>query len=431
MTREDRDLRRAAGALAVGLASAKLGLVEDRRGRRGRRWQAAVLLRAMLVGMLAGMHSLKETESLTARLGRAMRQRLGIGRRVPDTTMRGMAMATPWRSVLSVLHAQVRAAGRKKQLEPAGLPCGVLAIDGKVVCTDLDDGEFGQEQGDGVFAVRTMSCALVSGPATVTVHVSPVPRGTNEMAWFGPTLREVVAAFGRGELFGLVTTDAGMTSKANADLVHHETKLGYLFALKGNQPELRTEAERLLSTRPEGTADARTRERIGRHTHVRHVWLTDEIAGYHDWDHLRTAIRVRYQVVEDGGMVVRTMDRYFISNERPGRFTPSQWLHVVRAHWSVENDVHKTLDVALGEDDHPWIRAVPGMLVTQVLRRVACNSLNLLRSLTLRPRRRTHRGRPLLAWSTLFARLEQALLAASEFHVDGLRWARDPVVAPC
>ena len=432
MTREDREIRRAAGAIAVSVGRARLDRVSDGRARRGRRWKASALWRAMLVGMLAGKRSLKETEGLTERLSGPMRRKLGISRRVPDTTMREMAVATPWESVRDVLHGQARAARRKKQLEPVGLPCGVLAIDGKTTMTNMDDGEFAQEQGPGRFAVRTMTCALVSGSATVTVHVSPVPRERNEMSHFVPTLREITDAWGRGELFGLVTTDAGMTSKANADFVHDELHTGYLFALKDNQPDLRSEADRLLARLGADAVAAETRERIGGRVHRRRVWLTDEIAGFHDWTHLRTVMRVEYEVTAKDGTLVSTMNRYFITNERARRFTPEQWLHIVRAHWRVENDVHKTLDVELGEDERPWIRAVPGMLVIQVLRRIACNALVLLRSRTLRRRQaRAASTPPLVEWGTLFARLHKALIAAQDRHVEGLRWAQETTTTPC
>ena len=76
MTRDDRTLRRAAGALAVGLAGVSLGKLVEPRDVRGRKWGLTTLVRAMLVGMLAGMRSLKETERLTDSLSPAMRTRV-------------------------------------------------------------------------------------------------------------------------------------------------------------------------------------------------------------------------------------------------------------------------------------------------------------------------------------------------------------------
>jgi len=421
VTREDRSLRRAAGALAVGLGGVRFSAVPDPRAARGRKWSAATLLRTMLVGLLSGMHSLKETERLTEDLGCAMRRKLGVSRRVPDTTMRELAMALPLSSVQPLLQGQVRTAWRKKQLGPTTLPCGVLAIDGKSATTDLDDGVYAQRQGDGRFAVRTMTCSLVSAPAATVVHMSPVPRETNEMGAFQPTLREVVDAYGRGELFRLVTADAGMTSLANADFVHNELSMGYVFALKGNQSELCGEAARLLANLPATLAAGHTRERIGSERHHRRVWLAPIEGDLNGWAHARVLVRVHREVTRADSVVLRSEDRYFISNESAGRFTPEQWLGVIRSHWRVENDAHKTLDVVLGEDDHPWIRDPRGMLVLQVLRRIACNALGLLRFISLKEKT-ARRTAKLIEWSQLLGDLRRALLAALEPHLEGLRW---------
>ena len=42
------------------------------------------------------------------------------------------------------------------------------------------------------------------------------------MGHFATAAREVAKAYGRGSLVELVTTDAGMTSLANADCVHYK-----------------------------------------------------------------------------------------------------------------------------------------------------------------------------------------------------------------
>lgn len=417
MTRDDRRVRRAAGMLAVGLAGAGLDRIEDERSSRNRRWAPVIVFTTILLGMLTGQRSFKDTERLTTTMSSALRRKVGIRRRVPDTTQRDQVMSAKPGSVRFALHRQVRTALRRKQLEPVGLPCGVLTLDGKVVMTMLDDSAYAQPHGDGRFCVRTMTCALVSGRATVCIDVSPIPREHNEMAWFVPTLAGVIEAYGRSEMFQLITTDAGMVSKENADFVHDDLHLGYLFALKENQPTLVAEVDRFLGRLPAKSGCAETREKIGGRTHVRRLWLTEEVAGSHGWTHLSTGLRVQYTVQEKDGTVVSTMDRLFISNEKLKRFTPEQWLAIVRAHWRVENDVHKTLDVAMAEDDRPWSRDPRAMLTLQVLRRIACNALTLFRSVSLRSD-----GKKAMPWRDLFDWLMQAVHAALPVHVDGLRW---------
>ncbi|MBK8997935.1 MAG: transposase family protein [Myxococcales bacterium] len=60
----------------------------DPRDPGGRRWQLGRLLASALLGLVAGSRSLREVEQLTAELTPAVRAKLGIPRRVPDTTLR-------------------------------------------------------------------------------------------------------------------------------------------------------------------------------------------------------------------------------------------------------------------------------------------------------------------------------------------------------
>ena len=231
--------------------------------------------------------------------------------------------------------------------------------------------------------------------------------------------REVFAAF-PGERVGLITADAGLTSKENARFVHEELHVGYLLALKENQAELYDLATHQLGELDAKAAKGKTSEGTGRNHQVRRVWLERLDDGLEGWEHARTLVRVEHEHTGADGKPVRN-NRYFISSEREGRFTPAQWLDVVRKHWRVENDAHKTLDVVLGEDDHPWIRDPAGMLVLMVLRRIACNALNALRSVTLKTK--TAKGDvALVPWANLLERFIRALLAAQAHHLDGLRW---------
>jgi hypothetical protein len=66
-----------AGLLRARLPELDLEGVPDRRAREGR-WSLAQLLRATLVGLMAGCRSLAETEALTDTLAPAMRRRLGL-----------------------------------------------------------------------------------------------------------------------------------------------------------------------------------------------------------------------------------------------------------------------------------------------------------------------------------------------------------------
>ena len=64
--------------------------------------------------------------------------------------------------------------------------------------------------------VRTISAVLVSCPARPYLHLTPLPASTNEMGIFERALDEVVAVYGRSDLFRVVVYDAGACSKDNA-----------------------------------------------------------------------------------------------------------------------------------------------------------------------------------------------------------------------
>ena len=51
---------------------------------------------------------------------------------------------------------------------------------------------------------------------------------------------------------------------------------------------------------------------------------------------------------------------------------------------AVENNCHWIDDVVFAEDDRHWVDAPQGMVVIQLLRRIACNLLALFREFTLR-----------------------------------------------
>jgi hypothetical protein len=61
-----------------------------------------------------------------------------------------------------------------------------------------------------------------------------------------------------------------------------------------------------------------------------------------------------------------------------------RWDLAIRAHWGVET-THQILDVALREDEHPWIESEPrAALVVAVIRRIVYTMLALFRSVTQR-----------------------------------------------
>jgi hypothetical protein len=418
--------RRLAGLLNARLPEARLDTVADPRDTRGKRWKRlSTLLRAAVVGLVAGCRGTSAVEALTDEMSVPMRRLLKIPRRVPDTTLRTTLIGLSPDELRNSLYAQVRAAHRRKALSPQGLPFGQVAIDGKVTAVGTWDDRYAQQQthSSGLGAsglARTLTAALVSGRATVCLDAAPIPPATNETGHFQTALEELIAAYGSLNLFQVVSSDAGPCSEANARVVKGHG-LDYLFGLKEDHPTLLREARRLLRWRKASQAEAETVDVVGRTTVTRRLFTTTELAGYLGWDHLQTVVRVQSEKRDIGtGKVLEQEDRYFLSSLKRDALNDDQWLLVVRNHWWVENGCHQIWDKIFREDDKPWIEAgkgsCQGTVVVMLLRRIAFNLLSLFRSVTQRSEEK--RQTP---WKDLMRKVYNTMIAATSVTTEGLR----------
>ncbi len=421
---EGRRLRRMVGLLQARLPELDLDAVADPRAREGR-WSLGQILRASLVGLMAGCKSLWEAEQLTAGLSVAARRQLTLPRRLADTTARDALCQVSVDELRSALHRLVRAAWRRKALEPVGLPVSVMALDGKVTALPCLNQAFVQTQhpevGSPYGLVRTMTAALVSAPGQPCIDAIPIPASSNEVGHFQAAFTSLVGTY--GSLFDVVSYDAGGFSRANADAVVAAGK-EYLFALKDEHRTMCRLADEMLASeavldRTEDVLDnATTVVRSLRLIRADPSWSYGDGKGPAEsiWPHAKTFLSVEYVKVQHGAIVERD-DRMLVSSLDPKRLTSAQWLLLVRSHWGVENQNHHTLDTAFAEDDRPWIEAdANGMLAVLLLRRIAYTMLALFRSVTQRSdENRAARWKLLLAW------VRDALVAAAPEHMMNLR----------
>jgi hypothetical protein len=420
---DTRMKRRIVGVLGKRLREARLDQVDDPRDRRGRRWRLGTLLGAAVLGLVAGCRSLLEVEALTEELAPIVRQRLGVHRRVPDTTLHNLLWQLEPKQVLPVLHRVVRAAHRRHALGPDELPVGVVSLDGKSTAVPASDDYYAQRQsqhdGQCLGLVRTISAVLISCPARPYLHVTPVPASTNEMGIFARAFDELMSSYRRADLFRVVVYDAGACSLDNAAHVR-EHGLHYVFGLKGTQPTLLDEAQRLLAQRTAEQCDACS-EDLDHGTVTRRVYLSDIGSGYDGWESLRTVVRVQTETRDAGGRLISCDERYFISSLPLRRLSPTNWLLLIRRHWRVET-AHQILDTAFAEDDHPWVVSCPrATVVVSILRRIAYTLLSLFRSVT----QRAAEARA-VAWKQLFRHVTHTLVSATAEQLQGLRRHRLP-----
>lgn len=178
------------------------------------------------------------------------------------------------------------------------------------------------------------------------------------------------------------------------------------------------EAQRLLGGLRARQAVAETVDVVGNTTQTRRLYITDEMAGFLDWDHLQTTIRIRKEKHDiETGKLLEKEDHYALSSLAIDALSPAQWLYAFRIHWGVENQCHNTWDTAFKEDDNPWIETDPkGMVAVLVLRRLAYNVLALFRAVTQRSEER--RQTP---WKTVIRWVYNMLIAAQAAEIEGLR----------
>lgn len=266
-----------------------------------------------------------------------------------------------------------------------------------------------------------MTCSLVSAPGRPCIDAIPIPAETNEMGHFQAAFGSLVDTY--GDLFQVVTYDAGALSEANASAVVNAGK-DYVFRLRGEQRTMFKLASQLLDP---ADVVARTEDVLDKRTTVVRAltllaaepfWSYGEGKGPAEsvWRHARTFLRVESTKIR-GGEPVENEVRLYVSSRPPESLTPDQWLYLVRAHWGVENQCQHTLDTAFAEDDRPWIEAdANGMLAVLILRRIAYTLLALYRAVMLRSDdNRTMR------WRDLLARVRDALVALTPEHLVGLR----------
>ncbi len=220
----------------------------------------------------------------------------------------------------------------------AGVPAGVIAIDGKTVRRSGQKGAKGAIHIVSAFAARQR---LVLGQVKVAEK-------SNEIVAI-PKLLDMMAIEG-----AIVTIDAMGCQRDIAQKVI-DKKADYVLALKGNQGALRDDVE-LFATeqKARGFADTEISQdttidgdhgRIEtRTTTVIHdvKWLQDR----HKWPGLKGVVIVESHRETNGKIEQET--RFYITS----LVMLAQMLGpVVRSHWAIENSLHWVLDMVFRDDE--------------------------------------------------------------------------------
>jgi predicted transposase YbfD/YdcC len=331
-------------------------------------------------------------ERLTRDLG-GSRRRLGIPRRVPDSTLaRLFGQIDDEAGLRSLVVQQMWRAHRRKALQPTSLPIGVAAVDGKTLwCgkADVDDPACqAMPQTEHTYnRLHTLHAVLTSVPSQPCIDQMLVPKETNEMGALPDFVRQLKDAYGSISLLEVLTMDAGMTSADNAQMIT-DSELRYVMAVKETQPTLLAEIKRWCGSGAHKRAGvvcaARTPWQRYRGARIRReLYRSAEICGWKNWESARQVWRVR-QTTERADGTVTVVNRYFVTSLPRDRLTGAEILTLVRLHWGVENGCHWTIDVQMAEDTRSWCKTGSALRILSWMRLLAYNALRFLRHRYLR-----------------------------------------------
>lgn len=166
----------------------------------------------------------------------------------------------------------------------------------------------------------------------------------------------------------VITVDALMTQKTVAKTIIDGTG-DYMMALKGNQGTLFEDVKLYFSESQIGMSYARSLEKNRGQVEIRTCTKTEDISWLYqknDWKGLKGLCRIDSEIHK--GSKISFKSRYYIVSFSADA---QELLEISRQHWSVENQLHRTLDVHFKED------------ACQEHDRYAAANLSLLRKLAI------------------------------------------------
>jgi hypothetical protein len=147
--------------------------------------------------------------------------------------------------------------------------------------------------------------------------------------------------------------------------------------------------------------EAQTHDRgHGRQDEVRHLVASTDLNAYVAWPGLAQVFRLTRTWREHGQ--TKEALHYGITSLRPEAGPPQRLLALKRAHWRIENGLHRVKDVALGEDQST-IHQGQGPTVMALLREAALNLLRRNGVRQISARLRYHSQHPAAAVALLVA----------------------------
>ena len=325
--------------------------LKDPRIDRTKRHDLLEIIVIALCGVLCGADSWVEIAEFGQAKHAWLKQFLRLPNGIPshDTFGRVFALLDP-QAFQQCFLKWIRSLSQRTQGE-------VVAIDGKTLRRSFD-------RAAGHSALHLISAwacqnRLVLGQLRTDAH-------SNEITAI-PQLLHLLDVTGC-----LVTIDAIGTQRQIAAAL---TTAGadYVLALKANQATAFEEVRLFLDDWATSHPPAETVDKDHGRLEVRRAWLSDEIGWFQDkaaWAHLTSVGMIEAQRTLHGQ--TQTQRRYYLCSLPAQALT--RFASTVRAHWSIENALHWSLDVTFHED-HSRVRKAHAPENLATLRRLALSLL--------------------------------------------------------
>jgi predicted transposase YbfD/YdcC len=213
-----------------------------------------------------------------------------------------------------------------------GAPGGVVAIDGKSLRRGYDKGRA---------FMPPLMVNLFDSQTRLAISQRRAPGGSEVQGAL-----ELLKGL---ELKGCTVTADALHCRSDTAQAIRDAKAHYALGLKANQPLLLAAVTAAFAQAQDTVASYGTSEqRHGRKEERRGAVLpANRLANSYGFPGLAAVGRIEaLRTATDGKTSVST--RYVLLSRR---LSPKVLLDVVRAHWSVENQLHWTLDVVFDEDD--------------------------------------------------------------------------------
>ena len=360
----------------------------------------AAFFAVMVAGFAAGKLSPRSLEDFVSSVPFRLKRKLGWPVSLSDTSIYELLVRQSEDGFRQVLHQQIRSLWDQKALRHDLSNFGVLSIDGKGAGFGVGPPpnahcKRGGAVSDPFWHLFILRAVLVSCSAAPVIDQEFLEHKRGESTGFKTLFLRAVQQFPK--LFKVVTTDAGMTAAANAQLVGEHGRY-YLFGLKANQHRLFEMAKRLLQCQPEV---ARTDEREQGYLVSRVLRVVACPAGTefpfatYFWSVTRT---------QQKGEEITCEERLFITSVPAELMDPEEQLGLVRMHWRIENGSNWTNDVIFKEDTRVLCSKGDGPLVQAWVTVLAQNLVGMVRH------RLPEKDRRPVAWEVTRSAIFQAFL---------------------